>query len=277
MSYDPDPGRRRRSRRGRVPPQLRAWVFGRRRTHDPRRKSIRYGYGAVKGKPYGVGRRGGVYWSRGKKPRYDPGIRSRLRGYGKRIGGYGRRIGGKFEGFINKYGTYIGGGLAALSGIWGAINTYNGAYGKKAMDNYVATIIGGKIYAEDGVTVVDERKPEIMNILGDAKRGITPQGYLGYKFLGMNLDGSGVPFQNDSAWIAPFWLSLIGFILSKIPLPIRSWARIRRPLGKIAAPALVVSTIGALALPGCPNGTQPSTSSFARTSSNISFNVPVHN
>lgn len=48
MSYDPDPKRRRRrkSKRGRVPPQLRAWVFGRRKRRaydpDPARRRRRY-------------------------------------------------------------------------------------------------------------------------------------------------------------------------------------------------------------------------------------------
>jgi hypothetical protein len=74
--------------------------------------------------------------------------------------------------------------------------------------------------------------------------------YLKYKFV-------------DSAWALPFWASLIGFIASKLPIPIPGWARIRRPLGKIAAPALIVSTIGALALPGTspdyPNSATTST------------------
>lgn len=67
-SYDPDPS----SKRSRVPPQLRAWVFGRhkRRTHDPKRsRGMAYGYGTVRGKPV---HRGGAAWSGGKTLRRDP-------------------------------------------------------------------------------------------------------------------------------------------------------------------------------------------------------------
>jgi hypothetical protein len=64
MSYDPDPRRRRRrkSRRSRVPPQLRAWVFGRRkrRAYDPdparrrRRRYRRYDPDPARRRRYGI-------------------------------------------------------------------------------------------------------------------------------------------------------------------------------------------------------------------------------
>ena len=254
MSYDPDPGRRRRrrrthdpARRGRVPPQLRAWVFGRRRrTHDPRRSGARADH-----KPYGVGKRGGVYWSGAKKRRYDPQRFARVRRYG-------RRIGGKMEGFINKYGGWIGAGLAALAGVGGAFQslgtvTYPDGVGNKNM-------------FERYWWLLQREFTHLYNFDPNVPFSMHPNSqpnYLKYKFV-------------DSAWALPFWASLIGFIASKLPLPIPSWARIRKPLGKIAAPALVISTIGALVLPGTSPDYPKSNSSFA-TPSNISLNVSVHN
>ena len=246
MSYDPDPRRRAKGRRGRVPPQLRAWVFGRRgkRTHDPgRRRRRRYDPQRADHKPYRVGRRGGVYWSGARKRRYDPQRFARVRRYG-------RRIGGKLENFINRFGTPIGAGLAALVGIWTGIDTYQKAYGDKALEDYGKTIVGGTI------SIGQTRPAEIMHLFGNYD-GWTPLNYLKYKFLGTH------PTTGEyvgSAWVIPFWASLIGFIVSKLPLPIPLWAKIRRPLGKVATGALVVSTIGALALPGSPSPSRYQTS-----------------
>jgi len=239
MSYDPDPRRRAKGRRGGLPKSIirkygiskKAWqVFRGGRTHDPRRSGARADH-----TPYGVGRRGGVYWSGAKKPRYDPARFARVRRYG-------RRIGGKFENFINKYGTPIGAGLAALTGVGTGLSKATTAYGDKALDNYVKIIIGGDTVNKDG-TFEQHRIPEIAH-LWQNDGAWTPLTYLKYKF------GIDQPGGDLSSWAIPFWASLIGYIASKLPLPIPSWARIRKPLGKIAAPALVVSTIGALALPG---------------------------
>lgn len=233
MSYDPDPRRRAKrrkgGRRGRVPPQLRAWVFGRRRrrTHDPAYLG-RY-------KSYRTGPRGGRYWQGPKKRRYDPARKPRF----ARVRRYGRRIGGKLENAINKFGTPLGAGLAALAGIWTGINNQAGT--KKAED-YFARIYGGKL--SDGT----QASAEVMHLtnfnMGDPWNVAN---YLKYKFLGIDPSGQ----ASGSAWVLPFWASLIGWITSKIPIPVSGWARVRKPLGKIAGGALVVSTIGALALPGC--------------------------
>ena len=263
MSYDPDPRRRRRrrrthdpARRGRVPPQLRAWVFGRRRK--------RYDPGKADHKRYGVGKRRGVYWGGGrKKRRYDPERFARVRRYG-------RRIGGKFEGFINRYGGWIGGLVALAAGVGIGINKYVAAREKagdtdtvnKALHNYWVTTIGGT--RSDGRV----RPPEISHLWQNDPPeggGYTPITYLQTKFL-----------NTDSCWFFPFWGSLIGLIASKLPLPFRSWNRIRKPLGKISAPALVVSTIGALALPGCPDeASTPTNPTAPRLTSTL--NVSVHN
>jgi hypothetical protein len=243
MSYDPDPRRRRRrGKRSRVPPQLRAWVYGRRRKrYDPARRSIAYGYGTIRGKPYRIGPRGGVAWAGGRKPRYDPEPRRFARI---------RRYGSKAESFINKHAGKIGAGLAALMGIGGALNTYSKYYGDKAISDYFTTTVGGTI------STGEVRQPEILNILGDPKRNLDTLSYLKYKF-GFSQGAKG----EISSWAIPFWGSLIGWIISKFHiLP----SRINRPLEGISKGALVVSTIGALALPGCPDsGEQASSASSA--------------
>jgi len=43
---------------------------------DPKRKTMKRSYGTIKGKPYAVGGRGGVAWTGGRKPRYDPAPRN---------------------------------------------------------------------------------------------------------------------------------------------------------------------------------------------------------
>jgi hypothetical protein len=214
---------------------------------------MRYGYGAVRGKPYGVGRRGGIYWSRGRKPRYDPGVRSRIRGYGRRARAYGSKI----EAVINRHAGKIGAGLGALAGIGGAISTYNIAYGKDALSNYFYTIIGGKM--ADGT----ERPPEIMHLFKDFP-GWTPLEYVKYKF-GLKTGGYG----EISAWAVPFWASLIAWIVSKFKvIP----PRYNKPLEGISKGALVVSTIGALALPGCPGP-----DGHTNSAPNYTYNIPRTN
>ena len=260
MSYDPDPRRRRRrthdpARRGRVPPQLRAGVFGRRRK--------RYDPGKADHKRYGVGKRGGVYWGGGRrKKRYDPERFARVRRYG-------RRIGGKFENFINRFGTLLG-GLGAF-GIG-----FKGAY--DALQNVTyPDQVGNKNWMERYLWLIQHGGVTLGFAPTDGYGGVN---YWQYKFIGIDRpDGT----REYSSWVLPFWGSLITWILCKLPLPFKQWARIRRPLGKIATGALAASTIGAIFLPGSPASANlsntPSTSnaSFARPSSNISLNVPVHN
>jgi hypothetical protein len=123
-------------------------------------------------------------------------------------------------------------------GIGTGIDTYNKAYGKDALNNYVKTIVGG------GITVDPNRPPEIMHLVDfDQSHPYNCLNYLKYKFLGIAPSGE----YSGSAWVAPFWASLIGWIVSKFHvLP----PRFNKPLEGISKGALVVSTIGALALPG---------------------------
>jgi hypothetical protein len=245
-TFDPDPRRKGHKRKGGLPKSIirkygiskRAWqVFRGGRTHDPSRVR-RY-------KTVYRGPKGGKFFQGPTKRRYDPGVRSRLRGYG-------RRIGGKAENFINKYATWIGTGLAALVGIGTGINKCTQAYKEKALEDYVAITIGGT--TSDG----QKRIPEIAH-LWQNDGAWTPLSYLKYKF------GIDQPGGDLSSWAVPFWASLIGYVASKLPLPIPSWARIRKPLGKIAAPALVISTIGALALPGSGEHSNSAPTSNSRT------------
>ena len=241
-TFDPDP----RRRKGGLPKSIirkygiskRAWqVFRGEGTHDPGRSGARADH-----KPYGVGRRGGVYWSGAKKRRYDPGWRAeKLRGYGRRARAYGSKV----EAIINKHAGKIGAGLAALAGFKTALDSYTKNYGKDAFDNYVKCITGGTI--SDGRTI-----PAEISRLWAPEGEWNTLNYLQYKFLGLD------PVTSEyigSAWVAPFWASLIGWIVSKLKvLP----PRFNRPLEGISKGALVISTIGALALPGCPGPASPS-------------------
>jgi hypothetical protein len=254
MSYDPDPRRRRRHKgpkKGVEPKGLKAWRLAH-RTHDP--SSVR------RRKPWHRGPRGGKYWKGPTSRRYDPSVRSRVSGYIARHPRI-RRIGGKAENFINKYGTWIGAGLAALVGVGTGINKCTQSYKEKALEDYVAITIGGT--TSDG----QKRIPEIAH-LWQNDGAWTPLSYLKYKF------GIDQPGGDLSSWAVPFWASLIGYVASKLPLPIPSWARIRKPLGKIAAPALVISTIGALALPGSGehSNSAPTSNPYQQT-----LNIRVHN
>jgi hypothetical protein len=92
-----------------------------------------------------------------------------------------------------------------------------------------------------------------------------PISYLKYKFLGIDPE---TEQQAPSAWVAPFWASLIGWIISKFKiLP----PRINRPLEGFAKGALVASTIGALVLPGTTaqeiNSTTHTSTTFPTTTS----------
>jgi hypothetical protein len=218
-----------------------------------------YGYGAVRGKPYGVGRRGGVYWSRAKKPRYDPARFERLRGYGRRARAYGS----KAEAIINKHAGKIGVGISALMGIGGAFNslskvTYPDNVGNKnAFERYLWLIQNG------GITLVGSTGPY---------GGIE---YFKYKFLG--IDPSTQQFQpGTSAWSLPFLGSLAAWILAKIlPTSILP-ARIKKPLEGISKGALVTSTVGALFLPGTPP-TYPNPASTSNSAPNYTYNIPRTN
>jgi hypothetical protein len=214
MSYDPDPRRRKRKRSKR-----------RKRTHAPAR-GMAYGYGSLRGKPYRVGRRGGLAWSGGRKLRYDPQRFARLRGYGRRFRGYAGRAGSKAETFLNRHGTITGFFAALLYGVYTGYNHLSSTGG-----DYMSNL-----------------KSEYQFLLGK-KSGVWNTGsWLKYKFLGISPDTGqgGAP----SAWVLPFWLSLIGFIISKVGGTFKIPPRILTPLGKISKGALIASTMGALLLPG---------------------------
>ena len=265
--YDSDPRvRRRKSRRrradprvkrGRVPPQLRAWVFRRRRRADPRvRRTRRRRADPGFARTVRSGPRGGWYFAGPKKRRYDP-----------RRRGFARRAVGKVEGAMNKYGRWIGGGLGLLAGILTGYNEYAGAYGAgNAWKNYWASIIGGKM--ADGT----QRTPEISKLWGssDALWGGGTVNYLKYKFLGLDGNNNYI----GSAWSIPFIVSLIGTLAAPVAkIFTNKGQRILKPISRISQGALVVSTIGALALPGSPpySGQLGSPASMTGTGGNVPF------
>ena len=185
--------------------------------------------------------------SGGTKRRYDPGVRS---GY-RRAKTKARGFLGKIENYINKYAGWMGGLGALIVGVKTGYDTYTKHYGEDASSDYWTTLVGGT------TSTGDKRPPEIMHLFKNYN-GWTPLKYLKYKFLG---------FEEESAWVYPFWVSLGTLIACKLPLPFKNAKRIQKPLGKIAGAALAVSTIGALALPGCgPNS--PSGASTSNLSPN---------
>ena len=232
--YDPDPRRkrhRRGHRKGVEPAGLKRWRLSHRRTHDPGRASSLW-----------KGPRGGHYFRGPHKNRYDPAPR-------RRFGG-ARRVGGKLEHGLSKYGGFLGAGISALVGVYTGFSDYQKAYGPSAGRNYLATIIGGDIYNSAG-TKIATRTPEISKLWGspDAAYGGGPIDYLKYKFLGIESNGN----YKGSAWVYPFWGGLIATLAGPIAkLFTHKGQRFLRPLHKIGLGLTAMSTVGALALPGCP-------------------------
>lgn len=242
MAPDPKPRRRgHRPRRGVEPAGLRRWRLSRKHKADPR---------PTRHKPAYVGSRGGRYWQGPTKKRYDPAPRfHRARQYFAKHPRYGR-IGGKIEGGLAKWGMPIGFGLAMLFGVKTGLDTYNTAYGDKGSDYYVKNITGG--WAEEDANY---GKPAEISLLWTNHpadgTGMTPSRYLNYKFLGKSFEGK----QVASAWVVPFWAGLIAWITGFVAKRsgIHSAARIGRVIEPMGKGALIAGTIGALALPGCPD------------------------
>lgn len=246
--YDPDPRRRshRGHRKGVEPAGLKRWRLAH-KTHDPGRASSLW-----------KGPRGGHYFRGPHKNRYDPPKR-------RRFGG-ARRAGGKLEHGLSKYGTLIGAAIAGLWGGWTGYSDYQKAYGAQAGNNYLHTIIGGDIYNSAG-TKIGTRTPEISKLWGTndglwgAPRG--PVEYLKYKFLGLADDDK----YKGSAWVYPFWTGIALRLAGPIARIFTHKAdRILRPLQKIGTGMIITSTVGALALPGCPKtgDVMPNSQSFPK-------------
>jgi len=242
-SYDPDPRRHRRSRghrRGIEPAGLKRWRLAHRhRTHDP---------GRAKYKPLHYGHRGGTYFQGPTRRRYDPDRFERLRSYGRRARGYGSKV----ESGISKYGSILGFfgvlGIGLYSGYTSVAKWFtDGGFGKDKPDPTGATSPEQRYW-----NLLTSEYSHLYKSDGQVN-GWNPASYLKYKFLGTQPDGT----QTGSAWVIPFWLSLIGTLASPIAkLFTNKGQRFLRPIHKISTGALAASTIGALALPGCGE-TQP--------------------
>jgi hypothetical protein len=142
-------------------------------------------------------------------------------------------------------GALIGGAAGLAIGY----NDYQKAYGPEAGKN---TIIGGEIKSSTG-TSLGKRTPEISKLWGSndflwgAPRG--PLDYLKYKFLGLEQGGA----YKGSAWVYPFWIGFAATIARPLArLFTHKGEAILKPLQKVGIGMLGVSTVGALALPGCP-------------------------
>jgi len=212
MSYDPDPRRIRKGKRGRVPPQLRAWVFGRRRKrYDPKR-SISYGYGSVRGKPYRVGRRGGVAWSGGRKLRYDPsprGFRAKAKG-----------LLGKLSQKFDKIGTGLGFALTFGTTTWNVYDYIRKHYSIPGFEQNPAVALNEMVIKETQGFASD------------------PFGHLQRKFLQPN------------HWYYPFWGSVGLWITSQILSYTGYFSKINRFLKPLSKGMLIGSIVGALFVHG---------------------------
>jgi hypothetical protein len=153
---------------------------------------------------------------------------------------------------LNRYGTALGAFIGGIAGFGIGYKDYNDAYGKNALKNYWATIVGGEIFDKNDVSL-GKRTPEISKLLNSndslwsAPRG--PLDYLKYKFLGQDLGGT----YKGSAWVIPFWIGLATTLAAPIARLFTSKGqRFLKPLHKVGVGMLAVSTVGALALPGSP-------------------------
>lgn len=240
--YDPDPRRKRHSSRGHrkgvEPAGLKRWRLAQRPTHDPGyRRSL------------SMGPRGGHYFRGPKKRRYDP-IRRRVGALRER---YRRHAAPKptsrLAKGLNRYGTAIGALIAGAIGVVIGYNDYDRAYGGNAAQNYVNTIIGGPLKDKTGA-VIFTKPPEMAHLwtTDPSDTYWTPINYLKFKFLGLKNDT-----YQGSAWVIPFWIGLITTLAAPIARIFTSKGqRFLRPLSKVGHGMLAVSTVGALALPGCP-------------------------
>lgn len=253
MSYDPRPRRRHkgRPRRGIEPAGLKRWRLAHRLHLDPRTRRRRRSYDPAvrqtrfpRRKAVFRGRRGGAYFRSpfGKmRRRYDPQPR-------RRFGGI-RSYGGKIErGLSSKWGTLLGGGLAALYGVFSGLNDTAGMLGYKMFDGDTLKAYGQQIYG--GTFQGHPVQASISNLWKPNAAYGNALNYLCYRFTGYNPQSK---TWSQSAWVVPFWASVAGLVASILPLGAKA-KRIQKPLKAISTGALIASTIGALALPATTVG-----------------------
>jgi len=168
------------------------------------------GYGAIRGKPYVKGGRGGVAWSGGRTLRYDPtprrgGWRGRAKG-----------IAGKALNFFEKYAT----GLGALIGFIVPAELCRAKHGSPSLyEHYVK----GTIH-------------EVQSLFNGGWWHDTGK-YLEYKFL-----------SPDSSWSIPFWGSLVTYVGTHFAKKAIG-GKLGRGIGiinKLSLGTLISATIGAL-------------------------------
>lgn len=209
-SYDP-PGKKRSTR------------------HKSNPKRMTTGYGKVNKKPFARGPRGGVAWTGGKTPRYDPrdfkGWRTKTK---HRAKDKFTQIWQKFEKKINPIATLLG-FFGTLLGV-----------GKQSFDAWCGRGYDAKEYFTKGIPM------EVKNLLGMEGTWRDPLKYLEYKFL-----------NPESHWSPPFIVSLITYVICKIGIADMALSilttkskKIINPIQKLSGGVLLASTIGALVLPG---------------------------
>lgn len=223
--YDPGPRRHSGHRKGVEPAGLRRWRLAHRRTHDPVRR-VKHTY---------TGPKGGSYFQGPKTRRYDP--RPRAVRFARL-----RRYGSKGEGFFNKWAAPLGFLGAIIAGIWQGISKYEQQAPGKGAENWFNRLTGQGGLQMEASHLWNFNQKDPWNVLN----------YLRYKFTGINPDGT----KGTSAWVLPFWASLLTFILTTIAKKtgkVGKYSRIINPINKASLGALAASTIGALVIPGSGN------------------------
>lgn len=243
MSYDPRPRRTRRKgrghRKGVEPAGLKRWRLSHRKL-DPRPKSRRSRRTISmprlrrrrhSTRPFSMPRLH-------SRRRYDPAPRTR-----RRFGGI-RSYGGKIErGLSSKWGSVLGGAVAALYGVYGGMRDTAGMLGYPVFSKGTAQAYGAQIYG--GTVNGTPVQASISNLWKPNAIYGSALNYLCYRFIGYN---PSTKTWSESAWVAPFWASVAGLVGSMLPLGSKA-KRIQKPMKAIALGGLIASTIGALALP----------------------------
>lgn len=142
--------------------------------------------------------------------------------------------------------------VAGITGVAIGYNDYQQAYGPEAGKNYWNTIVGGEIKDKTGA-VLGKRTPEISKLWGSkdflwAGDGATIPNYLKYKLLGLAQDNK----WKGSAWVYTFWGGIAAYLARPIAhIFTHKGDKYLKPIQSFGKGLAGMSTVGALALPGC--------------------------
>jgi len=202
------------------PGLVKAWQM-RTGLYDPKpkkrtNKRMATGYGTVNKKPFRRGSRGGVAWTGGRKPRYDP-----------NTGEYRQRTRKKAKkGLAKLYGfmPLIAGLIAFVIPTWAVYKHYKTTYPEMGLFEFIK-----RFWSHEAQVAVG---------LGGEEWPITK--YWSYKLTD----------TANSAWAGIFMVSLTGLILSKFKIISMVSPKLNTIVGKVTFGTLIASLIGAFIVPG---------------------------